>query len=277
MSVRRPATVRLRRACRLLCALSAVLGTVPFAEPSRGDEPVIAAASDLQFALPAIADRFAKETGESVRLSFGSSGNFRRQIAQGAPYQMFMSADEAYVLTLQRAGFAVDGGVLYAVGRVVIVAPRGSTLGADAQLKGLAAALAAHHVTKFAIANPQHAPYGRAARAALQHAGLWDAIQDHLVLGENVSQAAQFAVSGSADGGIIAYSLALSPKMSRIAHFALIPEDWHPPLRQRMVLLKGAGDTAKKFYAFVQSPAARAVLRRYGFVLPGDASSVQTP
>ena len=122
----------------------------------------------------------------------------------------------------------------------------------------------------FAIANPEHAPYGRAARQALQHAGLWEKIEGRLVLGENVAQATQFAASGSAEGGIIPLSLAKSPAVAVLGSFAPLPEEWHAPLRQRMVLLKGAGDTARDFYAFMQNPTARAVLVRYGFVLPGE-------
>jgi molybdate transport system substrate-binding protein len=236
--------------------------------------PVIAAASDLRFALEEITTRFTAQTGERVRLSFGSSGNFLRQIAQGAPYQVYLSADEGYVLALHKEGFTQDQGTLYAIGRIVIIAPRGSPLGVDAGLKGLAKALKDGTLERFAIANPQHAPYGRAARDALRHSGLWEAIESRLVLGENVSQAAQFAASGSTQGGIIAYSLARAPKLASLGEYALIPANWHGPLRQRMVLLKGAGPTARAFYAFVQTPAAREILQRYGFILPGEPKTV---
>jgi molybdate transport system substrate-binding protein len=124
-------------------------------------------------------------------------------------------------------------------------------------------------IRRFAIANPDHAPFGIAAREALTEAGLWDELQPFLVLGENVSQAAQFALSGNAEGGIIAYSLALAPEVSARGVHALIPEDRHAPLRQRMVLLKGAGAVAGAFDAYMNEPAARAILERYGFMLPG--------
>src|SRR5690606_10153931 len=165
-----------------------------------------------------------------------------------------------------------DDGALYAVGRIVIIVPHGSPLESDGTLEGLAAALADGRVQKFAIANPEHAPYGRRAEEALRHAGLWEAIKDKLVLGENVSQAAQFAASGNAEGGIIAYSLALSPNVGKLGPFALIPDTWHEPLRQRMALVQGAGETARMFYAFMQGERARAIMRRYGFVLPGEPS-----
>lgn len=236
------------------------------------EPPVIAGAADLKFALEEVAAAFRRDTGGEVRLAFGSSGNFYRQIRQGAPFQMFLSADEQFALDLARKGFALDEGMLYAVGRIVVLVPHGSPLKADGTLADLRAALADGRVEKFAIANPEHAPYGRRAEEALRHAGLWEQIEDKLVLGENVAQAAQFATSGATQGGIVAYSLALSPEISELGSYALIPQDWHEPLRQRMVLLRGAGETARRFHAYVQEPAARAIFRRFGFVLPGESS-----
>jgi molybdate transport system substrate-binding protein len=180
-----------------------------------------------------------------------------------------MSADEDYVLRLAELGFTLDKGTLYAIGRIAMIAPHGSRLGVDGRLQGLRAALGEGRLARFAIANPQHAPYGRRAEEALKRAGLWDSIQPKLVFGENVSQAAQYATTGSAEGGIIAYSLALSPNVARLGTYALIPEDWHQPLRQRMVLLKNATSAAKDFYAYIQQPAARRVFKRFGFLLPG--------
>ena len=266
-----------RRTCFAAVAGALVLGASAFGSGARGqplepDVPVVAGASDLQFALEDIAAAFKEETGLAVKLSFGSSGNFARQIRQGAPFQMYLSADEKYVLDLARDGFTRDDGTLYALGRIVIIAPHGSPLQADGSLADLKAALADGRVTRFAIANPEHAPYGKRAEEALRHAGLWDAIKGRLVLGENVSQAAQFATSANAQGGIIAYSLALAPQVAALGEFELIAEDWHSPLRQRMVLLKDAGPVAERFYAYVQAPAARAIFRRYGFVLPGETS-----
>ncbi len=221
----------------------------------------------------------------AVRLSMGSTGRFARQIRQGAPFELFMAADEQYVLDLHRDGFTRDAGDLYALGRIVMLTPIDASravrvarttrvvdaaLAADGTLESLRRALAEGRITRFAIANPEHAPYGQRAREALQHAGLWDSIQPHLVLGENVSQAAQFALSGDAEGGLVAYSLALAPKLSARSAYELIPAGWHAPLRQRMVLLKGAGPVAEAFYAYLQSPSAREILVRHGFVLPGE-------
>jgi len=257
-----------------LLGLAALLGSALFGmQAARAqDVPVVAAASDLQFALHEVAAAFTKETKRVVNLTFGSSGNFYRQIQQGAPFQIFLSADEQLIFDLAAERLTVDEGALYAVGRIVIIAPKGSALEVVADLAGLKAALADGRVRKFAIANPEHAPYGRRAEEALRHAGLWEAIKDKLVFGENVSQAAQFATSGATQGGIIAYSLALSPEVSKLGTYALIPDDWHEPLRQRMALIKGAGETARLFFAFMQGPSARAIMGRYGFVLPGEYS-----
>jgi len=238
------------------------------AAPALAKPPLVAAAADLQFALEEVHRQFQADTGQSLRLVFGSSGNFHRQISEGAPFQLYLSADEEYVYKLQAAGLTRDAGALYAVGRIVLMLPRGSSLAADGQLGDLRAALGDGRLRRFAIANPEHAPYGRRAEEALRHAGLWGAIEPRLVLGENIAQAAQFVTSANAQGGIIAYSLALSPALGERTEHALIPADWHRPLRQRMVLLKGAGETAEAFYHYLQQPAARATLGRYGFALP---------
>ncbi len=236
------------------------------------DHPAIAAASDLKFALEEISARFRADTEKDVRLSFGSSGNYFRQIGQGAPFQLFMSADENFVLRLNQIGKTEDRGVLYAIGRIVLFAPKGSPLNVDTQMAGLKTAIASNQIHRFAIANPEHAPYGRAAEQALRKLGLWDALQGKLVLGENVSQAAQFAASGSTQGGIFAYSLALSPAVVQQGRYVLLPEALHPPLRQRMVLVKGAGETARVFYAYLQQPAARKIFEQYGFAMPAEAA-----
>lgn len=252
-----------------MCALAASF-VLCFAAPARGDAPVVACAADLKFALEEVAAAFKEDTGREVNLVSGSSGNLYRQIVQGAPFGMFLSADEGFVFRLAKEGKTVDEGMLYAVGRIAIFVPHSSPLKADGRLSDLAAALADGRLRKFAIANPEHAPYGKRAAEALDHAGLWEKIRDKLVLGENVSQAAQFAVSGGAQGGIIAYSLASAPAVARLGRFALIPESWHEPLRQRMVLLKGADEATRAFYRYMQRPAARAIMKRYGFLLPAE-------
>jgi len=241
--------------------------TMVFAEPVR-----LAAASDLKFAVEELAAEYIKMTGHNISLTFGSSGLLATQIRHGAPFQLFMSADESYVADLQTAGMALDEGALYAVGRIVLIAPKSANkpgkLPLDENLNGLKTMLAQNKLNKFAIANPEHAPYGKRAVEALRHLGLWSAIQSHLVLGENVSQAAQFATSGSADGGIVALSLVKTPQMQSHVNYVLLPETLHAPLKQRMVLTKNAGVVAKDFYQYLQLPAARQIFIKYGFELP---------
>ena len=260
----------LRRAILRGCmACAVILAVFPLARAAGPDAaPLVAAAADLRYALDEIAADFKRATGHDVRIVYGSSGNFRRQIAEGAPFELFLSADEAYVLALAREGFMADEGVAYATGRIALVVPAGSPLKLDGELADVAAAVADGRVRRFAIANPEHAPYGRAAREALQKAGAWDAIHDRLVLGENVAQAAQFAVSGSTQGGIVALSLARSPAVQGRARFVVIPERMHAPLVQRMALTRRAQATAREFYDWLRGPQARAVLVRYGFAAP---------
>jgi molybdate transport system substrate-binding protein len=184
---------------------------LPAAARAQPGEPVrVAAASDLKFVLSLLLARFQSDTGQRVEASFGSSGSFARQIQQGLPVELFMSADEALVFQLADAGLtrsgdaapAVERGVLYAVGRIALYLPRNSPIALDAELKGLQAQWP--QVRKFAIANPEHAPYGRAAREALQQLGLWELVLPKLVLGENISQATQFVATGAAQAGITA-------------------------------------------------------------------------
>jgi molybdate transport system substrate-binding protein len=232
--------------------------------------PVVAAAADLKFALETISLRYSKETGRKVKLVFGSSGNLYQQIVQGAPFQLFLSADEDFVLRLSDMGKTQNRGTLYAIGRLVIIAPPHSPLRGGHEFEDLAPALSGGEIKKFAIANPEHAPYGRRAKEVLQRAGVWEKIKGRLVLGENVAQAAQFSVSGSTQGGIIAYSMALAPEVGRRGHFTLIPDSWHTPLKQRMVLIKGADPGAQTFYRYLQQKPARQIMQQYGFSLPGE-------
>lgn len=230
--------------------------------------PVIAAASSLKFALEEVAATYHQQQGRKLRLVFGSSGNFYRQIRQGAPFELFLSADEQYVQKLNEAGLTDGAGEVYAVGRLAYFAPKGSPLSPEAGLEGLKHALRDGKVRRFAIANPDHAPYGRVAMEALSKAGLAESIEPHLILGENVTQAAQFAISGSTQGGLIAYSLALSPPISAKGTYQLVSESLHQPLRQRMVLLEGASETARDFFLYLQTAEARKLLAGYGFLLP---------
>lgn len=233
-----------------------------------GETILVAAAADLQFAVAELAAAFEGETSKIVQVSLGSTGNFARQIRAGAPFHLFLAADEQFIFDLARDGFTRDQGALYALGRIVLQVPHGSELTADGSLESLRMALQKGKIRRFAIANPEHAPYGKRAEEALKHAGLWEPIQPYLVLGENVAQAAQFALSGNAEGGIIAYSMALAPDVARRGTHDLIPNAWHQPLRQRMALLRSAGSASQDFYNYIQSPGARSIMERYGFILP---------
>lgn len=258
----------MRRFALLRCLWPMLFAAQPLPAAGAG-VPAVAAAADLQFALVEIAAAFRRDTGHEVRLTFGSSGNFRRQIAEGAPFELFLSADESLVDALAKDGRTEDAGVRYATGRLVLFVPTGSAWKPDARLGNLRTALEEGRIRHFAIANPEHAPYGRAARQALQATGVWDAVQPRLVLGENVAQAAQFVTTGNAQAGIVAYALTRSPVLADKGEYVVIPEDLHAPLHQRMVLVKGAGETARQFYHYLQEPAAREVLRRFGFAVPG--------
>jgi molybdate transport system substrate-binding protein len=230
--------------------------------------PTIAAAANLNFALTEIANRFERDRGVRVQIVFGASGTLTRQIQDGAPFEMFLAADEEFPNQLTAAGLTRDAGVVYAVGRLVLFAPTGSPLTVDERLDGLTRLVKAGGVSRFAIANPDVAPYGRAAEAVLRKHGVWDVIRPRLVLGDTIAQAAQFATTGNAVGGLIAYSLVLGPGFADHGKYAVIPETDHPPLRQRMVLLKQASPTVTQFYAYLQSKTARVILRKHGYGVP---------
>ena len=227
-------------------------------------ELTVAAASDLQFAMQELTTRFQKESGKTVKVSYGSSGNIFQQLQNGAPFDMFFSANLDYVRQLESMGLTEPGSLYsYATGRVVLWVPQESKLELNSGLQ----ALADPSVKKIAIANPQHAPYGLAAVAALQKEGLYDKLADRLVFGENISQTASFVVSGAADAAIVALSLAVSPNMKDKGRYVEIPAGDYPPLEQACVILRPARDpkTAHAFLDFMKSPAAAEILRDYGF------------
>lgn len=259
-----------------LCVTSLLLFSNMGAQAASNDVPAIAAASNIKFALDEIANNFTRDTGQKVRISYGSSGNFVAQIKHGAPFQMFMSADERYTHQLALSGATVDEGVLYAVGRLAIAAPKNSPLALDPELNGLKSLLQTGQLKRFAIANPDHAPYGERARELLKNMGLWESLEPHLIYGENVSQAAQFAVSGSTQGGIIALSLAIAPQFQQMGHYQALPAELHAPLYQRMVLTKKAGATAKAFYAYLQTETARQTFIEFGFGLPDSSTFIKS-
>jgi molybdate transport system substrate-binding protein len=234
--------------------------------PTAPAELRVAAASDLQFALPEIAASFERDhPGVKVNLTLGSSGNLFAQIQNGAPFDIFLSADARYPDQLTADGFADRQSLLsYAEGTLVLWVPKSTPL--PASLKDLAQP----GFRKIAIANPAHAPYGAAAEAALRHDGVYDQLADKLVLGENIAQTAQFAQSGAAQAGLIALSLAQAKPMAEAGHFMEIPREDYPPLRQVGAVLTASKQQkrAGEFLLSLGQPAARAILQGYGFRLP---------
>lgn len=250
----------------LLLAL-ALLAALP-GRAQEGRQPLaIAAAADLVYCLKDLDAAFTKQHADvDLKVSTGSSGNFCAQIQNGAPFDVFLSADVSFPQTLAKAGLAnADSLTIYAIGRIVLW-----TTKADVDVtKGLAV-VNADAVKKFAIANPEHAPYGRAAKAALGHEGLWTAAEPKLVLGENIAQTAQFVQTGAADAGVVALSLVLSPALEKTGRWVEIPTDFYPKLEQAAILTaRGAKNPAAKAYVeFLRTKEARAIFDRYGFRLP---------
>ncbi len=250
-----------------IAALMLMLSLSPSAPASAADEITVAAAADLTFAFKDVAAKFQAQTGDIVKLSFGSSGNFFSQIQNGAPYDLFFSADISYARKLETAGLTEPGTLYeYAIGKIVLWVPAGSKLDVNTGL----GVLTDPAIRKIAIANPEHAPYGRAAMAALRRAEIYDRIKDKIVLGENISQTAQFVQSGNADIGIIALSLALAPTLKDKGKYFEVPADDYPAIEQAAVLLKASKkkNLAKKFVAFLKQPESIEIMQRYGFVVP---------
>ena len=228
----------------------------------------VAAASDLTYAMNEIAGNFEKATGCTVRLSMGSSGNFLTQIENGAPFDVFFSADVAYPKKLEAEGLAAPGSTyVYAIGKIVLWTRNDSRVDVG---KGFSA-LRDPAVRKIAIANPAHAPYGRAAEEALRHSGVYEAVKGRLVLGENISQAAEFVESGNADAGILALSLVVSPAMKDKGRAWNIPENLYAPIEQGAVAVRAAANPqgARQFLDYIKLDATVALLERYGFALAG--------
>jgi molybdate transport system substrate-binding protein len=234
------------------------------AQIAHSEELSVAAAADLTFCVPVINEAFEKaNSGAAVKVSFGSSGNFFEEIKNGAPFDVFLSADINYPKTLAKDGLA-EAPVKYAEGRLVLWTMNGGL----AISRGLAV-LGDASVKHVAVANPDHAPYGRAAKAALMHEHLWDTLTPKLVFGENISQTAQFVRTGNADAGLVAMSLVAAPGIAHAGHFYEIPADDYPPLEQGAALTKigAAKPLARAYLAFLQSDEARKILEQFGFRL----------
>jgi molybdate transport system substrate-binding protein len=254
---------------KALGALMFALAALGSLQAVANERVLIAAAADLKFSLDQIVVNFRQgHPGAAIDVSYGSSGNFAAQIRQNAPFDLFFSADVDYPRKLGADGFAASSVVPYAVGRIVLWS---ASLDAS---KLTLADLDREVITRIAIANPRHAPYGRRAQEALESSGMWDKVQPKLVLGENIAQTAQFVQSGSVQVGIIALSLACSPALASKGAYYLIPDSLHMPLEQAFIVTRHGAENplAKAFADYMQSPAARDVMRASGFSLPGETS-----
>ena len=231
------------------------------------EEITIAAAADLNFAFKDLVAEFEKSTGNRVKLTLGSSGNFYAQIQNGAPFDLYFSADIGYPKKLEEAGLTVPGSLYrYAVGRIVLWTGTASRIDVS---KGLEV-LRDPAIKKVAIANPKHAPYGRAAVSAMQHFNVYEPVKDKLILGENISQAAQFIESGACEIGIVALSLAIAPAMKAGGTYWEIPAEAHPPIEQGAVILRSSKqqESSRQFLEFVKDAQGREIMKRYGFTPP---------
>lgn|SRR5271166_1843962 len=265
-----PEPRRYRMSVPRLC-WTLVLAFAFFSHLCIAQEITVAAAADLQFATQDIAARFEKETGKTVKVTYGSSGNFFQQIQNGAPFDMFFSANLDFPRKLEAAELTDPGSFYrYARGKLVIWVPNSLKLDLTPGMK----VLLDPSIKKLAIANPQHAPYGQAAVAAMQHEQIYDKVKDKIVLGENISQTASFVVSGSADAGIVALSLAMSSNMKDRGRYVEIPADEYPPIEQACVILRSSKnkEIARQFLSFFKTPVIAEVLRNYGFDVPAGSA-----
>lgn len=241
-----------------------------FAASAHAEKITVAAAADLKFAMDEIVTTFKQtHSADQVDVIYGSSGKFHTQIQQGAPYDLYFSADIAFPRELAKAGFAASEVRPYAFGRIVLWS---ASLDAS---KMTLASLTDPKIARVAIANPKHAPYGKRAEEALRASGLWEKVEPKLVYGENIAHTAQFVQTGNAQVGIIALALAVNPELASKGGYGLIPDNLHEPLEQGFVITKRAEGNAlaKQFADYISSKPARAVMTKYGFVLPGAAAS----
>jgi molybdate transport system substrate-binding protein len=260
-------TLSWRRGLRLLTMVG--MASV-FSAAALAEKITVAAAADLKFAMDDIVGQFAQSNpGDEVSVVYGSSGKFHTQIQQGAPFDMFFSADIAFPQSLARAGLVAGEVTPYAVGRLVLWS---ASLDAT---KMTLASLTDPKVIRIAIANPKHAPYGKRAEEALRAAGLWDKVESKLIFGENIAATAQYVQTGNAQVGLIAQSLAISQELASKGGHVLIDDKLHSPLEQGFVITRRAASSAlaKRFAQHMSSKGARAVMVKYGFVLPSESTA----
>jgi len=246
------------------------LACLTAASASIAEAPTIAAASSLREAAPAIAEAFRERTGQQVQWAFAATGKLTRQIMRGAPYGLLLAADAEHPQRLVDAGQTQGDGKIYASGKLGVFVPDGSPVEADTRLNGLIEALEGGSIERVAIAHPEHAPYGRRTRSALQRAGLWQRLRPALVRGDNAAQAAQFGLTDRASVAIIPASLAATAELASAGRFQPLDRTWYEPLPHRAVLLDGAGAIQNQFYRYLSTPEAREILRSHGLTPPPE-------
>ncbi len=246
---------------------SIIAALLLFCAQSLWAQPItIAVAANMKDAFTEINTAF-RATGKSeLRVVFGSSGNFTAQIFNGAPYSLFIAADEHFPLELFKSGKTVDDGVIYAIGKLAIVAKKSLNLPSAASKADIAAAIT--KANKVAIAKPELAPYGKAAMQYLKSEGLWDIAKGKLIYADNIGVATMYVASGAADIGFTALSLAMSPEVMKSSSYSLLNHSLYDPIKQRMVLMKSAPVEAVELYRFMQSPQAKLILNKYGYTTP---------
>ena len=237
---------------------------------AKDEIPVVAVAANFSPVLEEIVNQFTISSGHKVRISTGASGNLFRQIEQGAPFELFLSANETYIEQLHENGLSPDAGRLYATGKLVLFIPYTSRLDKMQNVQDILRKLISDKSYRIAIANPELAPYGLAAKQVLSRFATYHMLSDHIILGENVGQTAQFALTGSVDAAFLPYSLAISKHIQSAGYFEHLPTDWYRPINQRMVLLNNAGESVRQLYDYLVSNNAQQIILKYGFALPED-------
>lgn len=228
----------------------------------------VAVAATLRHAFEEISPLFTRDTGYTLRATYGSSGNFYSQIKQGAPFDLFIAADTDFPHRLIEEKYASPPMVVYGEGRLVLMARADGPVQVDSALNDVKLALRDGRLQKLAIANPALAPYGMRAQEALERIGLWEPLQSRLVLGENVGQAAQFASTGAAQVAVVALSLALAPQLKGKTNYSLISASWHKPLTQGMVVINPDNKATLALFEYLTRLPAQRVLKKYGYEVP---------
>lgn len=237
-----------------------------FAQSVGAQQTTVAVAANMKDAFAEIDAAFRATEKSQMRVVYGSSGNFAAQIMNGAPFNLFISADERFPLELYKQGKTEDAGIVYASGKLAIITKKSTETKSFDSKEVLTKAI--QRANKIAIAKPELAPYGKAAVEYLKAEGLWELAKDKLIYGDNIGIATMYVVTGGADIGLTALSLAKSPEVAKQTSYRLVDIKFYEPLKQRMVLMKGATPEAIDLYLFMQGNQAKLILQKYGYTTP---------